>query len=448
MGPWLRLSGILAGILLLLHPALAAEPNGKRDWPGWAPAADETPNDSDGNVQTDALLDCYAGWQRQLAVGPPHITYSQEFGYILRADYTQLFRDAKPEKGRLVCWKGLWSISSRTDVSLPPLDPPGSSTPDSATQRAIRGWQARRAAETEAERRWQAQRAAEAERIAKAQPYPSPDSAAAAQLEGIWLIGKEPDKGPCISNHYQGNQIEFEFRKTGGRALYFEPPDLFTAISISGIEKAGEIWTVQARALNGGLRDFLRIRWLTSDRFEMLPASEAAAAAAAASNNPPQIAYKCGAPDLSVNADVSFERLASIAPPVSGAGKFAAAIPGVSDEDLCLGRMPLEQILKAKSLQFELFGPVHYWVFGPVSSEHKLIFDFVRSVEDKGNGVLVLHMQENLHKGDGWDVEASRGKSYQLTIIDRGGRIEIPELSASLVRCKSTDPRSAGMHRW
>src|SRR5262249_52956361 len=147
--------------------------------------------------------DCYAGWQRQLeVVGPPHITYSHEFGYILRADYTLLFRNAKPEKGRLVCWKGLGSIGSRTDLSLPPLEPPGSSTLDSATQRAIPGWQARRAAEAEAEaeRRRQAQRAAEAERIAKVQSYPAPDSTATAQLEGIWLIGKEPDKGPCISN--------------------------------------------------------------------------------------------------------------------------------------------------------------------------------------------------------------------------------------------------------
>jgi hypothetical protein len=301
---------------------------------------------------------------------------------------------------------------------VPPLDPSGSSTPDSATQRAFASWQTRRTAE----------------KIAKAQPYPAPDSEAARLLEGIWLTGEEPDKGPCISNKYWSRQIEFEFRKTGGRALVFNPPDLISATSISGIEKTSDIWTVQGRVRNGGLRDFLRIRWLAPDRFEMLPSSEAAAAAA--SNKPPEIAYKCGAPDLSVNAGVSFERLASITPPTSGSGAFAAVIPGMPDEDLCQEHTP-KQRPEAKWLGFELFGPVHYWVFGRAFlHDHQLWFDYVRSVEDKGDGVLALHMQENLHKGDGWDVEASRGKSYQLTLIDRGGRIEIPELSASFVRCK------------
>jgi hypothetical protein len=444
MGRQLGLFGFLAGILFLLHPALAAsrdnpvvrdvlEHFGVKALPQLAPSADETPNVSDGNAQTDALLDCYAKFQGPRLdagnLGPPHITRSPEFGYILRADF--LKRDiSKPTVDRLLCWKG--GFVTQNDLSVPPLDLPGSSAPDSTAKRAIAGWQARKAAE--------------AEKIAKAQPYPSPDSAAAGQLEGIWLIGKEPDKGPCISNRYHENQIEFEFRKTGGRALIFEPADLFTAISISGIEKTGDIWTVQARVRNGGLRDFLRIRWLASDRFEMLPASEAAATRAVAMNQSPQIAYKCGAPDLSVNADLSFERLASITPPISGGGAFVAAIPGASDEDLCQGRAPKPELrLGHKWIQFELFGPVHYWVFGWGVGR---VFDFVRSVEDKGNGVLVLHMQENLFKGDGWDVEASRGKSYQLTLIDHGGRIEIPELSATLVRCKATDPVSGGMRRW
>jgi hypothetical protein len=421
----LRPFGILAGILLLSHPALAAERDtpAARNQPEMAPAADETPNDSDGNVQTEVLLDCYAGWQH---AGPPNITYSREFGYILRADFRP-FGDSEPA-GRILCWKGGAVSIPPKYLSLPPLDPPGSSNPDAATQRAFATWQARRAAQ--------------AERIAKVQPYPSPDSMAAAQLEGIWLIGKEPDKGPCISQKYWERQIEFEFRKTGGRALVFDPPDLISATSISGIEKTGDVWIVQGRVRDGGLRDFHRIRWMAPDRFEILPASESEAAAAAASNKPPEIAYKCGAPDLSVNAGVSFERLASITPPISGSGAFAAAVPGVADEDLCQGRTP-NQRPGAKWLSFELFGPVHYWVFGtPFLHDHQLWFDYVRSVEDKGNEVLVLRMQENLHKGDGWDVEASRGKSYQLTLINRGGRIEIPELSASFVPC------GAEMRRW
>src|SRR5215469_11317127 len=97
---WRRLGlfGILAGVFPLLHPALAADPNNRvvqgvlkhfhvDGLPPLAPSADETPNDSDGNAQTDALLDCYAKFQGSKLdagnFGPPHITRSPKFGYIL-----------------------------------------------------------------------------------------------------------------------------------------------------------------------------------------------------------------------------------------------------------------------------------------------------------------------------------------------------------------------------
>ena len=112
------------------------------------------------------------------------------------------------------------------DISVSPLYPPDAKSPDAATERAVEAWAARRKAEAIAE--------------ATAPPFPRPSTETIRYLEGIWLVGKEPDKGACLTNWYDGKtQIEFEFRKSGGRFLIFEPPDLFTAITITGVEKTG-----------------------------------------------------------------------------------------------------------------------------------------------------------------------------------------------------------------
>ena len=60
---------------------------------------------------------------------------------------------------------------------------------------------------------------------------------------------------------------------------------------------------------------------------------------------------------------------------------------------------------------------------------------------------LKLRMQEHIEAGNGWDVPKSRGKMYDLTVIERGMRFEIPELSVSFVRCDPISPVGAGMHR-
>jgi len=432
----MRQLAILIGILALSIGALAAQPESATPdqvkpvstLPQMAPSPDETPPVGSGNAQTDALLDCYTKFDgpdaRALSLGPPRISESPVYGYVLRSDFKKS-GDSRSTVDRLLCWSG--GFVTQKNLSIPPLYAPHVEVPDNATERAIVGWRTRRNEE--------------AARAASAQPYPAPDSSLAHQLEGIWLIGEKPDKGSCISNWYQGTQIEFEFRKTSGRVLIFESPDLFSAISISGVAKSGSVLSIQGRMRDGGLKEFLQIRWLTADSFEILQTNADASR---------QIAYKCGEANHSVTTGVGFDSLARLASPASGASAFPATIPGVSDSDRCEGHaLQPKEILSAKSIQFEVFGPVHYWVFGwGFWPDHKLGYDFIRSIEDKGNGVLVLHMQEHLDKGAGWDVEASQGKSYVLTVIDHGDHIEIPELSASFVRCKPSDPGSLGMHRW
>ncbi|HEY1613053.1 MAG TPA: hypothetical protein VGF97_05075 [Rhizomicrobium sp.] len=407
-------------------------------WPGGGtsdlllPSTDETPIDSDGSAETDAIVGCYANLlETNLSgarLGPPHIVWNPKYGDVLRADF---FDEADPVRGihRLVCWSG--GSEHRAHLRVPPLDPPGTAAVDANSNPIVQAWLARRNAGRQKE--------------LAARPYPAPEADTATQLEGVWSIEKKPDKGSCISNWYsQSTEIEFEFRKSGGRALVFEVPDQFTPISISGIARSGDSLTLQTRLRTGGYRDVFRIRLHPPNRIEMT----SLAGLSSGPSSPRRVAYKCGEADLSVNAGVSPDSLAKLSPPVTGGWSFPAAIPGVRDEDLCNGRgANLQERWRAGGIQFELYGPVHYWAFGLLPA-HKLAFDFVRSIKEKGNGTFVMQMQERIEKGTGWDVPESRGKTYQLTIIDHGGRIEIPELATSFVRCKEGDGASAGMHRF
>ena len=95
---------------------------------------------------------------------------------------------------------------------------------------------------------------------------------------------------------------------------------------------------------------------------------------------------------------------------------------------------------------------MHYWVLGwgfspAQQSERKMAFDLVRKAERIDERTLKLKIQERSIR-QGWDVPGDLGKTYDLTVIDRGGRIEIPELSASFVKCKQGEAGSAGMRRW
>jgi hypothetical protein len=268
-----------------------------------------------------------------------------------------------------------------------------------------------------------------------------PDPGIADYLEGDWLVGEKPDKGTCIAHWYKGTEIEFEFRKSGGRVLQFEHYDLFTAIDIPEIDRDGDVLIVQGRSRDGKILPLYHLRMLPPDRVEFLP-----------KDGDKVTAYRCGSPDRTVTGSLPIGELSALTPPVTGSLALAEAIPGVSDADLCQGNVPADRRPKSpRWLQFELLGPVHYWVigsgFGPA---HKLEFDFVRRVDRFAAGSehgLKLRMQEHVG-GDGWDVPEPRGKTYDLTVIERGSHFEIPELSATFVRCDLAAPTGLGMHRW
>jgi hypothetical protein len=290
------------------------------------------------------------------------------------------------------------------------------------------------------------------QRAMTVRPLPLPDRTIVRQLEGLWLIDEIPDGGSCLSHWYHANEVEFAFWPTGAQMLIYEHYDLFTPIAIAGIERQGDTLAVQARTRDGALRDLLRIKPLTAGRLEFLSTPGATPSRVI------QTGYKCGEPDKSVTAGIRDDRLALIAPSVSGGFSLTAEIAGYSDDDLCQGRIPEEKLHDAAWLQFELHGPDHYWVFGmhwgrfprfPFKSGGPgHFFDFVRRVEDRGDKGLVLHMQAHLNvQAGGWDVAAARGERYDLTIIPHGNRIEIPEFGTTFVRCSLTDKAGEGMGR-
>lgn len=269
------------------------------------------------------------------------------------------------------------------------------------------------------------------------------DEATTGYLEGLWLIGEHPDKGECLSHPYRADQLEFEFRKSGGRVLRFEPPDLFTGIAITDVREEGDHVRLTARARDGDRQPFMALRLLKPDRLELLRKT-------GESEDAPQFAYRCGRPNLSVTKSAPAAALSLLTPDLSGSQGFPEIRSGENERAVCNGRGPKPpDQTRRRWLQFELIGPAHYWVFGQgFGSKRPLDFDIVRSVRELDPHTVRLQMQERAKIGQEWDPPGGWGRRYRLTVIDKGGTIVIPELSASFVRCNADEVGSLGMGRW
>ena len=264
-------------------------------------------------------------------------------------------------------------------------------------------------------------------------------------LEGSWLMDQRADQGPCVSHwHGLGTEIEFEFRNSGGRELVFERPDLFTAIALPRMEKRTDGFIFFGSRPDGKAVPFMHVRLLPPNQLEIVYLGSGA------QKSKPQIAYRCGAPDWKPTGDVPAARLAWLTPSITGSAGFVEAQDGVPDSKICQGEPPADKPhSRPRFLQFELLGPVHYWILGwPGWSKewgnYNLNYAFVRSVMVVNDTTLALQLQEHLEKGAGWDVPESHGKLFTLTVIDiGGGHMEVPELNAKFVRCDHD-----GLHRW
>jgi hypothetical protein len=388
-----------------------------------APAADEAPFDGAANADTDTLFDCY--WHEvasdpRFKAGPPRLVRTPE-GLQLHADYW-----GPRGHGQLMCALTTARMENGVDDVQP--GSPDIASPGAASRRAFTDWTARRLAEEH--------------RLSGVGQRPAPDADTAAYLEGLWLVGADPGGVTCLATASRGTELEFEFARSGGRLLVFEPTDLFTPVQIAGITRNGALVTVQGRGRDGRLKDIMTLKIVDDRHFQSVPAPGRFPRRAA------EIAARCGVPDRGVTAGVSTAQLAALSPPISGGWGYPEAIDGVDDADVCAGKAAAgPPAIDRASLQFELYGPVHYWIFGMNvrRGKHMAIYEYVRSVRAVDDRVLKLTMQTHLEAGAGWDVPESRGEIYEITVIDSGSRIEIPEFHKIFIRC---DPaQSPGMHR-
>jgi hypothetical protein len=262
-------------------------------------------------------------------------------------------------------------------------------------------------------------------------------------LEGSWEEISPGKPEVCPRGAGLGTELEFEFRKSGGRLLIFERPDLFTPVALDHVEQNGDLVTVFGVAPDDSIRPSAILRRLTTDTFELLPVNDPKG------SGRKHIAVRCEHPNRGVNAEVPMERLAFLTPAKHGPSSLVAVQPGISDEDICRGRPPQGKThFDVRSIQFEALGPVHFWVLGWPGWDdewkaHHLIFAIIRQISVVDDKTLRLDMQQQLERG-AWDSPESRGERFTLTIVEKGnGHAVIPELNSEFVRCTSF-----GMRRW
>lgn len=260
------------------------------------------------------------------------------------------------------------------------------------------------------------------------------DQATKDHLEGVWLSGRKPDKGPCVSARYVENQVEFEFRKTGGRTVHFVPYDPIRS-GASKIESArldGKVVTIKHLAPEGGVPVEWRL-YLGKDRdaFSIVHIDRNKGAAPTASG--PMMAYRCGAPDEAVSGDVPVEMLQVLTPINVRPGPWALAVfleqrPGVPSDEQCIHRDH-----DRRMLFFEVFGPVHYFMAGEGFGS-RFGFAAIREIHEVDGHTLVLKVVDRPTGEDKWGSRVT-GDVETLTIQLDEPRIHIAELEATFIRC-------------
>lgn len=254
-------------------------------------------------------------------------------------------------------------------------------------------------------------------------------------LEGAWLIGERPDAGDCKNNHYHSEQWELEFRKSGGRILRFEPPDLYTAIQIERVEAADGLIRLLLqppdRSLPSGVSRppiWQGLRRIDDARMQLTDATGKAAGT---------FAYRCGAPNLEVNSSVTLTELSILTPVHTGSRTLIAMPQGESEQHFCDGLKTIKE--RPGGLQFEVYGPVSFWLFGDLPDQSRWFeFDTIMSIRKVSHKTLriSLHSQPT--------SKAPGPHDYVLTVRDTPGGVRIQELSTTFARC----PGIFGMQRW
>lgn len=255
----------------------------------------------------------------------------------------------------------------------------------------------------------------------------SSEAPAEAYLEGAWLVGERPSSGSCTTHSYSNNQIEFEFRRSGGRIISYEPYDLFTAAAVSNVEKgdgATELTIVDSDRKAIGV---LRLRALGPDRLGLQ------LLAAETEKGPVEIAYRCDNANGAVTEYLSQSMMNVLTAPETGVALFVASNDGQNDKDVCR----MDSSVDAHWLQFEVIGPVHYYLFGRGFGS-KFDLAAIKSIRSTSNDSFSIEFVESLPGGEAaWD-RRTHVRLHTLTAKWDGRRLDMPDLGVTFVRCIGT----------
>lgn len=257
-------------------------------------------------------------------------------------------------------------------------------------------------------------------------------------LEGAWLTNEQPKGISCTKQNSSNSQYEFEFRKSGGRFVWYEPFDVFTGVGIFSAQRDGDVVTITFAGPDQKAWIPIHIRLMPPDRLEFLDDPVGGDTAPSTQST---FAYRCDRPNWTVTNDLSVDMERILTSPATGTTLFVEVGPRLTDTLIC--RTAGDESLKPRLrwLQFEIIGPVHYYVFG-VGFGHKLDLQPIRSVRPIDNHTFAIEVQERSPSAGGlaWDP-GSQSKLFALTAIWDGSRLRIPELGASFVRCFGTSQR-------
>lgn len=240
-------------------------------------------------------------------------------------------------------------------------------------------------------------------------------------LAGNWLEVSDDPEAKCGSPVGRGEQIAFEFKRSGGRLLRYEPVDLFTSIGGIKLEEKDGVIAASAETRDGERRPLTRLRRVDADSFEFLGAD----------GKPASKWGRCPAVPDPIGADVSLPNLLVLTPPYSGGQSFVELLPGESLSDLCEGKIGGWENPRG-ALQFELLAPGHSIVIAD-RVEELHFFARATAIHQPAPDTLRLTLD-------------SLGKPLtEINIRITADFLEIPELHARFGRC-SKDV-ALGMHR-
>jgi hypothetical protein len=248
-------------------------------------------------------------------------------------------------------------------------------------------------------------------------------------LSGNWAIVDDRGVSDCDMPGAHGDEIGFEFARSGGRAVLYEVPDLFTVFGGLKVRVHGDDLIVTARTRFGRVKKFMKIRRLGTNEAEVLSTR----------NRPPDKLQRCAASGQSIAEGVSDANLFALSPTLTGGQGFLQVLSGETPADVCEGKVkPHDPDGQDRgSVQFELIGPSHFWAlfFGDTV---RTVYGYstILSAQEIASDTVQISMRN-------WEG----GAPVTLTIRVGADRIEIPELQATFARCRPDQSTSLGMHR-